>query len=96
MILLGYHHVLSLESRSGRARGELGRYDLELVTIAQAASQATQTAYSPHLDLALNQDVKHALEQALLLVETYPGTEAEAFFELPDGRRAIAQRKLEI
>lgn len=94
MILVGYHHILLLESRSGRARAELGRYDLELVSIDQAAFQASLTAYSPVFDAEMSRELRHALEQAMLSVETIPGTEAEAFFELADGRKAIARRVL--
>ena len=96
VILIGYHHILFLESRSGRVRAELGRYDLELVSIEQAAFQASSTAYSPVFDAEMNRELRHALEQSMLLVETIPGTEAEGLFELADGRRAVARRILAI
>lgn len=96
MILIGYHHILLLESRSRRARAELGRYDLELISIEQAAFKAALTAYSPVFDKEMSRELRHALEQSMLSVEIIPGTEAEGFFELADGRRAIARRVLAI
>ena len=88
-------HVLSVVSRSGRAAAEIARIDLDgddRPTLADHADEAAARIYPRLSDGERHQALATALLEALERVEAIPGQPVRAEADLPDGRRARAER----
>ena len=93
---VGYVHVLSVVSRSGRASAELMRVDLDddERALGAIAAEAASTAYSAISEPERHAALADALKAAVELLERTPGQNAQVEHALEDGRRARASRHI--
>lgn len=93
---VGFIHIVSVVSRSGRAAAEIGCVDLDetVESVDEIGRRLADAVYRRGTDQEMHRDLASAVAKAILTVEEKPGQPAEAEADLPDGRRVRVIREI--